>query len=56
MCHNIDRCGSDGKHCISSDIHDALKVRCAGAGVEDARMPILCGNEDMLVEAANQGW
>lgn len=37
-------------------IHDALQVRCAGIGVEDVRMLILCGNEHKLVEAAKRGW
>ena len=35
---------------------DALQVRCVGIGVEDARMPILCGNEHVLVKAAKRGW
>ncbi len=30
---------------VRSYIHDALQVRCAGIGVEDARMPTLCGKE-----------
>ena len=45
--------GSIGR---SSYIHDALQLRCVVIGVEDARMPMLCGNEHVLVEAAKQGW
>ena len=35
----------------SSYVHDVLQGRCAGIGVEDARIPGVCGNENTLVEA-----
>ena len=40
----------------SSYKHDALQLRCVGVGVKDVRIPMLCGNENMLVEAAKRGW
>ena len=39
-----------------TSIHDALQLRWAVIGVEDARIPTACGNEHVLVEAAKQGW
>ena len=54
------------KHCITCGsriyrrelpyIHDALQLRWAVIGLEDARIPTPCGNEHVLVEAAKQGW
>ena len=63
------------KHCIACGsgiyrrellyIHDALQLRWAVIGVEDARIPTPRGNEHVLVhvlvehvlvEAAKQGW
>ena len=54
------------KHCIACPsriylreplyIHDALQLRWAVIGVEDARIPTACGNEHVLVDAAKQGW
>ena len=64
MCHNTERRGSDAKGCIasrsrsylrSSCIHDALQLRWAVTGEEDPRMPIVGGNEHVLVEAAKRG-
>ena len=40
----------------SSYIHDALQGRCSGIGVQDARIPRICGDEHMLVEAAKRRW
>ena len=36
-------------------IHDALQPRKAVIGVEDARMPMLCGNKYVLVEDGKRG-
>ena len=54
------------KHCIACGsgiyrreplyIYDALQLRWAVIGVEDARIPTAYGNEYMLVDAAKQGW
>ena len=40
---------------INIYIHDALQLRWAVIEVEDARRPMLCGNEIMLVGAAKRG-
>ena len=44
----------------SSYIHDALQLRWAILGVEDARIARICGNEHASMEAAKrdpeQGW
>ena len=37
-------------------IHDALRSKCGGIGVEDARIAENCGDEIVLMEAAEQGW
>ena len=39
----------------SSYIHDALQLRWAIIGVEDARIARICGNEYASIEAAKQG-
>ena len=36
-------------------IHDALQLRWAVIEVEDARIPMLCGNDIMLVKVAKRG-
>ena len=36
-------------------IHDALQLRWAVIGVEDARKAKICGNEHASIEAAKQG-
>ena len=40
----------------SSYIHDALQLRWAVTGVEDARIPRICGNGHASMEAAKRGW
>ena len=65
MCYNTGRRGSDAKHCIASRsrtflrehiLHDALQLRWAVRGEEDPGMPLLGGNEHVLVDAAKRGF
>ena len=36
--------------------HDAMRGRCGGIGVEDARIARKCGDEIVLVEAAKHSY
>lgn len=40
----------------SSYIHDALQLGWLVIVVEDTGMPIRCGNEQVLIDAATRGW